>query len=53
MGKNGTIQHILVASDYSFKLQPDELLAIMSQSFPLRHDTFKSDKLDLFSKVTT
>mgnify|MGYP006090692411 CR=1 FL=1 len=53
LGKNGTIRHILGASDYSFKLQPDELLAIKSQSVPLRPSTFKSDKLDLFSKVTT
>ena len=51
--KNGTIRHIFGASDYSFKLQPDELLAIKSQSVPLRPSTFKSDKLDLFSKVTT
>ena len=53
LGKNGTIRHIFGASDYSFKLQPDELLAIKSQSVPLRPSTFKSDKLDLFSKVTT
>ena len=30
LGKNGTIRHIFGASDYSFKLQSDELLAIKS-----------------------